>query len=149
MYAGRPKLNAPHAVSYLAVLISLTVSLSFSQQHTQTEERLFCSVCAKQNEIRSSFCFQCGDRLDKSALLARLKIRAAAADSAKQSLVLTPAELSVLVQDEAELKAREMFSRGKASLPPRLKTDVEKTLDVVIPVIFGSVAVLLIMTVLQ
>ncbi len=107
----------------------------------QGDERLFCGACGKPNALFSSFCFHCGSRLDKSALIARLKARVATADSLDQQVTFSPAEVSLLIREESESRARE-FIRSGAKLPPtRPKTQVEKTLDVVVPIIVGATAI--------
>ncbi len=104
------------------------------------DEKLFCAACGKQNSPAFIYCFHCGTRLDKSALLARLKVRVAAADSSNQQVMFAPAELKALVQAEAETKAQELVRRGAKLPPTRPKTDVEKTLDVVVPILVGTTA---------
>jgi hypothetical protein len=123
-------------VFFIALLLTILPSLLLAQ----SEERLFCAECGKQNEITFTFCFNCGTRLDTSVLIARLKARVAAADSSNQQVVFAPAELKALVQAEAEAQAHELVRRSAKLTPTRLKTDVEKTLDVVVPILVGTTA---------
>ncbi len=109
----------------------------------QNDERLFCAQCGKQNELVFSFCYFCGSRLDKEALVSRLKARVTAAESLTERLTFTPTELTVLVHYEAEAKARELLRSGVKLQPSRPKTQVEKTLDVVAPILVGTTAIFL------
>lgn len=89
------------------------------------------------NALVSTFCFHCGSRLDKSALIARLKARVTTADSLGQHVTFTPVEISLLIHEEAEFKARELVRSGAKLPPTRPKTQAEKILDVAVPIVVG------------
>ncbi len=130
--------NALRSSIILAIiLLSLRPNLAFGQ------ERLYCGECGKESELKATFCFNCGLRLDKTALVSRLKDRLARVDSVYQHISFTPGELYVLVEELAESKAKEMMRLGSMVRAPRQKTEVEKTLDLVFPIIMGTTAVYL------
>ena len=120
----------------LILLLSIGTPL-YAQ--VQTEERLFCAVCGKQTVLKALFCPDCGHTLEKSALVSRLKDRLAKADSLGQPLFITATEISALVEDLAESNARRLGRLGNR--PAREKTDVEKTFDLVFPIVFGTATV--------
>lgn len=122
----------------LALLFAVSVPIVVQ---AQTEERFFCGACGKQAELKASYCFDCGRRLEKTALVSRLKQRLVKTDSLEKQVLFTEDEISVLVEHEVESRAKEMMRSGGLTRPSRPKRQMEKTLDFVAPIVAGLAAI--------
>ena len=107
----------------------------------QAEERLFCAACGRRVALTATFCFHCGFRLEKAAVASRLKDRVMRAYSLKEHVSFTCAEISALVEQEAQSRAMEFIRSGAIVRASAQKQQVEKTLDVVFPIIAGSAVI--------
>lgn len=126
----------------MVLLASFVFLLNMPPLTSSPEEKLFCGVCGQRNVLTSAFCFDCGTRLDRTALIARLEARIAASDSAARALNLTGEELAALIDARAEQKLQQLRMRGNTvrTAPP---SETEKVLNIVAPALVGIVALLM------
>jgi hypothetical protein len=139
----RITMTSPFPLWFSPLLILTMFVITPFPATSQTQERIFCGICGNQNALLSTFCFHCGARLDKRALINRLRQRVGEADSLKRSLTLTAEEIQVFVQ--GELDRTTGFKTHRLEIrSTRPKTDVEKLLDVLAPAAIGLGALYLI-----
>lgn len=140
-----------HRFLCVAYLVLTLHSASRSQQTLEPgkdsslvnlqEDSLYCGSCGTRNEILSSYCLRCGAMLDKTALVRRLKERMSQAASNGEPVEMSSAEMTVLV--DAEVDRRVQALAGGRFIPRKHKSETEKVLDVVAPVVTVAVAVYL------
>ena len=119
-----------------AIFVFAIVSAVFCAT-AQESERLYCGACGEKNNIVSTYCFNCGTKLLKGALVKRLQSRLSAADSLEQWITLKPGEIKLLVQGEVDQKVEQAFDRRMQIRKDRDKTETERFLDYAAPVAIG------------
>ncbi|MBI3111253.1 MAG: zinc ribbon domain-containing protein [Ignavibacteriales bacterium] len=126
----------------MILLASFVFLLNIPSPASSPDEKLFCGVCGQRNVLTAAYCFDCGTRLDRTALIARLETRIAASDSGIQSLRLTGEELAALIDARAEQKLLQLHKRGSAGRTTPL-TETEKVLNIIAPSLVGILALIL------
>ncbi|GEM_PF-3887196 len=102
-----------------------------------------CGRCGERHLLCAVYCSACGERLDKSALIARLEARIASADSLSQHIVLTKEELDVLIKANTDRKIQQLKLQAEETrrLPP---TETEHFLNTLAPIIAMTLGVLMV-----
>lgn len=124
----------------LTALLAVAVSLAPAQNFpgAQTPERLFCGWCGEQNRIAAVFCAQCGNKLERQALVERLTAKLALAEARGEAVTMMPDEVRVLAQAEAEKRTRMFARKHFQAMPTKSQTEVDRVLGILAPAVIGA-----------